>query len=156
MHHSPITLEMDFVSQFFFFQILRCLAVYMPEVLRLKAHILQAPPWPKPVQQITSLFPVLPSARGIKRQTDIRFASNSRSVQTQGTIPLPQRPQRQPDQISPKDLRDNQTRSLTNRQLRSLRPQRGLILPHNSTTEGPDLPQSSVKAPFNLTFLRLA
>jgi hypothetical protein len=91
----------------------RCLALYIQEALRLRAHTLQPPTRPDPIRRITSFFPVLPSGRGTKRQTDTSAAPDSRSVRTRGTFPRPTRFQRH-----------GQTRSPPRRRMRSPRPRR--------------------------------
>ena len=100
------------LTSFFRYPDQRCLALYMQEALRLRAHILQPPTRPDSTRQITSFFTVLPSGRGTKRQPDISTASDPRSVQARRTIPHTTRFQRH-DQIS----------SLTRRRTRSPRHQ---------------------------------
>jgi hypothetical protein len=102
------------LTGFFSYPDQRCLALYIQEALRFRAHTLQPPTRPDPIRRITSFFTVLPSGRGTKRQTDTSTTPDSRSVRTRGTFLRPTRFQRH-----------DQTRSLPRRRMRSPRPRRG-------------------------------
>ena len=75
------------LAQFFRYPNQRCLALYMQEALRFRAHILQPPIRPDPTQRITTFFKLLPLDRGTKRSIHTSTYPDSRLVRIRGTSP---------------------------------------------------------------------
>ena len=100
------------LADFFRYPDQRCLALYLQEALRFRAHILQLPTRPDTTQKITTFFSVLPLAKGTKRPTDMDTEPVPRSMRIRGTASRPTRSQQHVC-----------TRSLPERRTRSSRPQ---------------------------------
>jgi hypothetical protein len=104
--------ESQTLTGFFRYLDQRCLALYIQEALRFRAHTLQPPIRPDSTQRITSFFTVLPSGRGTKRPTDISTDPDPRSVRIYEALPHSMRSQHH-----------NHIRSLPGRRTRPSRPQ---------------------------------
>lgn len=81
------------LTYFFRYPDQRCLALYMQEALRFRAHILQPPIKPDPTQRIMTFFRVLPSDRGTERTLNTVSHPDSRPMRIRGTSPHHTRPQ---------------------------------------------------------------
>ena len=73
--------------EFFRYPDQRCLALYLQEALRFRAHILHPPTRLDTTQQITTFLSRLPSSRGTKRSTDLDIDPAPRSVKVGGSRP---------------------------------------------------------------------